>query len=359
MGAYLYLSGAATMIVGWRGGPDPAIAGLVPLAFAAGLKAASLPARLTESPRRPLSEHSIVAAGWSWRRVVGVGLSACAIAMAPSIGIEVSHLFGAVLGAIAGLLVAAAGIGGLIASGNRADQTWHALRDAWRARAEKPDAVWTWDYPWSERGAIASFRTYLGTRWMYVGRTALVVGILLAPVRDDGSDAGHFVTTLRIGFAIVGSMWLLRAWWVLGMGHVALGYLKFPVHPGEHAAFTLGVSEGGAEIRDAEIVLRHYRESRDGTGPGSGLPLSTAVIAATEPAGPSTFPPGVHRKVEFDIPADAAVTSIASAHPSYWMLEIRGRTRAGPYEDRILVPLYARPVAREVVADAASPATPA
>lgn len=359
-GGYLYLSGAATIVFSWRGGgPEAAIAGLVPFTLAAVLAAASRPVRLTDSPRRPLSEQVLAAAGWSWRRALLLGLSAFAIALSPSIGIEASYVFGSVVGVSTGLLCAAAGVGGLLASSNRAAQTWHGLRDERRARAERPEAVWTWDHPWDEHGARLSFRAYLGTRWMYVGRTALLVGLLLGPVRNDGSDASDIVTVLRIGCAIAGSVWLLRAWWVLGMGQVVLGYLRLPVHPGEHAEFTLGVSEGGAEIRDAEVVLRHYRESRDGTGPGSGLPLSTAVIAASAPASPSTFVSGVHRKVEFDIPADADVTSISSAHPSYWMLEVRGRTRAGPYEGRFLVPIYARPVAGGVAADPAASATPA
>jgi len=123
---------------------------------------------------------------------------------------------------------------------------------------------------------------------------------------------------------------------------------EFPFPTGERAEFTLGVSDGGAEIRDATLTLRHFRESRDGTGSGGGLPLCTLAVQESGTPAPRDFLHGVDQRVAFDVPADAPGTVISSAHPSYWELEVRGRTSAGLYEERFLVPVYERPRTSDV-----------
>jgi hypothetical protein len=351
MSAWLWLTGGALIMASWRGGqPGGALAGLSFVGTAAAMTAAALATRVTEAPRRPISQQTVAAAGWTGRRVAVTTLAALAIVASPMTCAAGAR--GSAWPVIAGALLFCAGAAGIVAAFQSRGVSWHALRRRRRARAQQPDAEWTWDHPWNPDGERKSFRPYLRTRWMYLGRTSVLAGLLLLPVPHDGSAVSTILVAIRIALAAASAAWLLRTWWVLGMGHVGLGYLKFPVHPGERASFTLGVSEGGAAILDAEVVMRHYRESRDGTGPGSGLPLATAAIPASEPLPPAEFAPGVHRRVEFDVPRDAAGTAISSANPSYWAVEIRGRTRAGPYEERFLVPVYERPSA-EV------PATPA
>jgi hypothetical protein len=355
MSVWLWLTGGGLVAECWRGGsPEPAFAGLFLLGIATATTAAALPTRVTEAPRRPLSEHTVSAAGWTWGRGTVVALAALAILMAPMTWAVGYQQTGGMWAVLAGTLLFFAGVGGIIFGLRHRTTGWAALRRHRRERAQDPDAEWSWDHRWNPGGERKSFRAYFRTRWMYLGRTSIVVGLLLLPIRYDGSGGSMVVAALRIALAVAGAAWLLRVWWILGMGHVALGYLKFPVHPGERASFTIGVSEGGAAILDASVVLRHYRESRDGTGPGSGLPLATAEIRAAEPLPPAEFPPGVHRRVEFDVPAGVPGTAISSANPSYWAIEIRGRTRAGPYEERFLVPVYEKPAAV-----AAAPATPA
>jgi hypothetical protein len=355
MSVWLWLTGGGLIAECWRGGsPEPAFAGLFLLGIATATTAAALPTRVTEAPRRPISEQTVSAAGWTWGRVAVAALAGLAILLAPMSCAVGGPGQGGMWAMFSGTLLFFVGVGGIVSAFSKRTDAWDALRRHRRKRAQHPEAEWTWDHPWNPGGERKSFRAYLRTRWMYLGRTSIVVGLLLLPVPYDGSEASMVLAALRIALAVAGAAWLLRAWWVLGMGHVALGYLKFPVHPGERASFTLGVSEGGAAILDASVVLRHYRESRDGTGPGSGLPLATAEIRAAEPLPPAEFAPGVHRRVEFDVPAGAAGTAISSANPSYWALEIRGRTRAGPYEERFLVPVYEKPAAVD-----AAPATPA
>jgi hypothetical protein len=359
MYAWLSVAGGLCVAGSWsRGDLLPVVVGLVFLGLGVLVGGASRPGRLTEARRRPVAEQSAAAAGWSLRRATVVSLSAVAIFLAPLVssmvvdaGVSGSH---ELLGVCLWAAITSAGIAGLLLARRRGSATWRTVRAQARSRADDPEAEWTWDHPWDPSGASRSFRAYLGTRGMFYGRTCLLVGLLLAPIPGDGSIGSAAISLTRIAFAVAGSIWLVRVWWILAMGHVTLGYLKFPVHPGERASFTLGVSEGGAAILDAEVVLRHFRESRDGTGPGSGLPLATAEIAAAEPLPPAEFTPGVHRRVEFDVPADAPGTAISSANPSWWAVEIRGRTRAGPYEERFLVPVYEKPAAV-----AAAPATPA
>ena len=347
--AWFWITGAVLLAESWRRGDTPAvIIGLVLIALASLVGCASHPVRLTEARRSPIAEQ-FGARGWSWRRLVLLGVAATAIILAPA----TCSLGPAGRGSYAAwipLIVVTGGVTAFVLARSRTDAAWHQHRAQARSRAADPAAEWTWDFPWDAEGVRKSFRAYLGTRGMYFGRVCTVVGLLLLPVPVADPDDAVILIPLQIAFAIAGSVWLLRSWWILGMGHVVVCSMRFPVHPGGRAQFTVGVTDGGAEIRDAEIVLRHFRESRDGTGPGSGLPLATATIAAIEPLPDGTLPPGVHRPVAFDVPADAPGTAIASANPSYWMLEIRGRTRAGLYEDRFLVPLYARPVAGEVAA---------
>jgi hypothetical protein len=230
------------------------------------------------------------------------------------------------------------GIVAFIVVRSRGASDWWARRRRMRQRAADAERTWTWDRLWDERGEKRTFVRYLGTGWMFAGRVvALFTLISLRLPRLPESIA------IQIALAVPTALWLGNTWRVLGMGNVYVGFRRFPFHPGERAEFTCGVSEGGADIRGATLTLRHFRESRDGTGSGGGLPLCTFAVEEAGGPTPRDFVHGVDQGVSFDVPSDAPGTVISSAHPSYWEVELRGTTKLGLYEERFLVPIYARP----------------
>ncbi len=333
--------GVAIVAQLWNGGryADVALAvGLSFLAAGVAILGASRPWVAAARPRRALSQRPMTA-GWTGRRAFAYLGSWVVIFLSPWIGATVGTIVSHDAGFVTGFAMVTAGIAGLFIFRKPSASRWRRRRDM-DPPASAPEGPWTKDHAWNKEGEKRTFLHFLATRRMYFGRTCLLTGLLVLPI-PSSLAASPFIVGVKFALALGGSWWLWRMARVLSMGSVFLGFLRSPYHPGERAAFTFGVSGGGVEIRNATFVLRHFEESRDGTGPGGGLPHCTASVDEADPPADRVFVPGVDQRLFFDIPAAAPATSISAWRPSYWEMEIRGDTREGPWEERVLVPVYA------------------
>jgi hypothetical protein len=341
--AWLFLFiGVMIVVQLWNSGwyADAALAfGLSFLAAGVAILGSSRPWVAAARPRRALSQRPATA-GWTGRRAFAYLGSWVVIFLSPWIGAAVGRAVSHEAGFVAGFAAVTAGISGVLLFRRPGAATWRRRRDA-VPPPSGPEGPWTKDHAWKAEGEKRTFLHFLATRRMYFGRMCVVVGLLVLPIPASLTTT-PFIVGVKFALALGGSWWLWHLARVLSMGSVFLGFLRFPYRPGERAEFTFGVSGGGAEIRDATFVLRHFQESRDGTGPGGGLPFCTASVEEADPPADRVFAPGVDQRLFFDIPADAPVTSISAWKPSYWEMEIRGVTREGPWEERVLVPVYAR-----------------
>lgn len=336
----LIIWGALLVTLRWNLRMDAALA--IGLMFGAGgtaIRGASLPKVAAARPRRALSQRPTTA-GWTPRRVAGFSMSWIAVLTSPWIGALAGARAGATAGFVAGIAAVSAGIAGILVFRRPGARIWRRRRGEFTPAASGPEGPWTKDHSWKPEGEKRTFVHYLVSRRMYHGRMCLAFGLLVLPV-PASLESEPVIVGVKFALALGGSWFIWHTGRVLSMGSVFLGFLKFPYHPGERAAFTFGVSGGGAEIRNATFVLRHFQESRDGTGAGGGLPFCTASVEEAEPPPNRVFAAGVDQRLFFDLPADAPVTAISAWRPSYWEMEIRGDTREGPYEERILVPVYA------------------
>lgn len=294
----------------------------------------SLPGRgLVIAPRRALDGRR-AETYWTGRRIVSMSLlglvglfgpMSCAAYSSGKWVLGFSSLCG---------LTAALGASWVLRPGSEAEG--RARRNSAKSRGT-PE--WTWDHSWRREGDERSFARYLQTRWMFVGRMCAVFAFLALPIPIG--DAGFGILAVKLTLGAAGSVWLVRAWSVMGMGRAVLSFQRFPFHPGERVALTFGVTAGGTDIKGAGFTMRHLRESLEGLGRGGGLPVSDFRVEEASRTRADDFVAGVDQEVFFDVPAGAPGTAITSAHPTYWEVEVRGTTREGAYQETFLVPIYA------------------
>jgi hypothetical protein len=314
------------------GGSDSAaafIVGLVICGGGAALLASNHPARAVTRPRRRLltrNDFRPKSAAWSFLR------GAMRVAYAAGFVLLLAGLFALDWSEWAGLVVIA--LAGLFRGATSQSAVGRTPR--LRRHAPPPEEPWLHDVAWDERGEQRGFWRYLSTRWMFMGRFAVLFEILALRLP---STNGCLAIQFALGAA--SSAWLWRVWRVFGMGTVRLGFRRFPMRAGGPAEFTFEVSPGGADIRGATFTLRHFRESADADGPGGGLPMCDLAIVETGDPPPRLVEAGLGLPISFDVPASAPGTDVYAASPAYWEFEVVGATREGLYEERFLVPLYA------------------
>jgi hypothetical protein len=230
-----------------------------------------------------------------------------------------------------------------------------------RARRARPREPWLWDHGWNPGGETHSSleRLFLDLRprgrrdlltspavlwafalapmyviWLFPWRLAFSI---TAPMTGYPSDAW---LTFPLGALATVTLW--RWWRFHGDGTSHVTYTSFPFAPGERVTLHFGVSDGGVRFTDVEFALRHVREVATGPLGWRHGAFSTFEIVDRRP--PGVVPaPGDEVIVEFDVPPDAPGTSLSSALPHYWVLDVTGRTASGEFRETFLVPIYERP----------------
>jgi hypothetical protein len=169
--------------------------------------------------------------------------------------------------------------------------------------------------------------------WLFPWRSAFSI---YAPMTGYPSDA---CLTFPLGALATVALW--RAWRANGDGTSHVTYTKFPSAPGERVTLHFGVSDGGVRFTDVEFALRHVREVATGPLGWRHGAFATLEIVDRRPSGVVPAP-GDEVIVEFDMPPDAPGTSLSSALPHYWVLDVTGRTASGEFRESFLVPIYAQ-----------------
>jgi hypothetical protein len=152
----------------------------------------------------------------------------------------------------------------------------------------------------------------------------------------------------RVGWAAMAcicaaaTLLALAAWRIHGVGDSHLTFTKFPFHPGEPVTLYFRMSEGGAQFRRVEFCIAHVQEFAGGT---LNLQRGTRrCFTGFDRRPPGPLPgPDFDVELTFDVPESAPGTRISDRFPRYWVLDVRGATTSGPYFERFLVPIYARP----------------
>ena len=224
-----------------------------------------------------------------------------------------------------------------------------------RARERHPQEPWVHDYAWDPRGETRSSFVRMveamsaRTGWRrYAVFVLLVVGFAFLPIGIRwlaGALFGSAATLLAIA-----------AWRIHGVGDAHLTYTKFPFHPGEPVTLYFRMSEGGAEFRRIEFCIAHVAEAGGGWFDWERRMRRSYTGFDCRPPGPLPGP-DFDVEVTFDVPDFAPGTRIADRFPDYWLLEVRGATTRGPFQETFLVPIYARPApaaADEIDASAAA-----
>ena len=228
-----------------------------------------------------------------------------------------------------------------------------------RARRTHPHEPWIWDHEWNKSGETHEPLTQMFRDTRPRGRRVLLLSpamlwaFALAPAffawlfpwRLSFSTVAWPAASLEwwlmlpLGVFVTAIAW--RAWRAYGDGTSHVTYTKFPSAPGERVTLQFGVSDGGVRFTDVEFALRHVREVATGPLGWRHGAFTTFEIVDRRP--PGVVPaPGDEVIVGFDVPADAPGTSLSSALPHYWVLDVTGRTASGEFRESFLVPVYER-----------------
>jgi hypothetical protein len=344
---FAYLMVGGVLLMGLPG-PDVFWIGFVFAALSAVGWAWTLPRTWDPVPRRRLSDR-LAFSKWTRRRV---GLTAAAVLM-----IVVSPFLARMLlpdddSRFVRAVFVGVGLASAWGAASQDARAWTRRREAARAAAAThADEPWTWDADWPRGGAKRPFARRLLRRGPFLGLASLALFAQLVRAQPD-----QYTLSLEFVLGGVAAFPAGPAWKIVGMGVAFLDWPRFPLFVGERAEMTFGVSEGGADLTDVQITLRRLRESRDEAGPDATAPFCEQTLHEAEPPPESTLPAGVHRRVVFDVPADAPGTTILSARVLYWEVRVQALADGRPYEELFLVPLYARPRQRKDVSNAPSPA---
>jgi hypothetical protein len=217
----------------------------------------------------------------------------------------------------------------------RVERSAQAKKDlAVERRAEAP---WEADNRWDPEGISVSHAgaKRRRTAWDWAPYPLFLAAFAAGIVVQIG-----WLALLGGGGAVI--WFIARGAHASGLGKAHLSFARFPFHPGERAEMTFGFEEGGASFEHVRYVLRRYVESPDGE---RGRGARCDAVAQIEFAPPEGLLPGPDQYVTlaFDIPADAGGTRLSARWPSYWELEVVGRTNRGPYRVLFLIPVYERP----------------
>lgn len=121
---------------------------------------------------------------------------------------------------------------------------------------------------------------------------------------------------------------------------------EFPVRPGARASGWVRCDRDLSNLDLVSITLRHITERYEVRGQGKNRSIS---VVCYETWSSSQELRGVDAErgalpFSFELPVDAPTSAISSRPASFWDLEVRGRAEGVDFEQRFLVPVYARVV---------------
>src|SRR5262245_3116370 len=234
------------------------------------------------------------------------------------------------------LLIALSGTIWLTKGARRLDVALRA-----RARDRHPQEPWVHDYAWDPRGETrSSFVRMVEAMSARTGwRRFVVFALLVAGLVFVGGGIRWLAAAL-VGSAA--TLVAIAGWRIHGAGDAHVAYAKFPFHPGEPVTLYFRMSEGGAEFRRIEFCIAHVAEASGGWFDWERRMRRSYTGFDCRPPGPLPGP-DFDVEVAFDVPDFAPGTRIADRFPEYWVLEVRGVTTRGPFQETFLVPIYERP----------------
>jgi hypothetical protein len=148
---------------------------------------------------------------------------------------------------------------------------------------------------------------------------------------------------LMLGTAGAWLVWIAwRAWRSTGRGRAHASFTQFPYFLGGPVELHFGVSEGGATFLSARYLLTRVQEVDFGFL-GGGPRRRWKVVSECVPEEGVLPGPGADVRLVFDAPAHEVGTTLSAALPTYWELRVVGETTSGPFDEVLLVPVYARP----------------
>lgn len=204
------------------------------------------------------------------------------------------------------------------------------------------------DYPWNPRGftpprwsrvaktigAVVFLALFLSmfNWWAFLNRGPLMVKIIVV-VFD-------LILVFVAGYA---AMVIGRAF---KFGATSVEYARFPFRPGEPAVLRWLVPSGMSRVAKGSFILRCIEEWYESTGSGKNSSrhlMQEQIWAGTWHLDqPQELQPGETEKLDFDLPADAASTSLSTGKTKtvFWELAVDLDLAGLDFKEKYLVPVY-------------------
>jgi len=204
-----------------------------------------------------------------------------------------------------------------------------------RLKAQRPEtpSLWTGDFD-----RDTDERTMLDRLVRSPDLYGVVGSAAFAFFRPSGVFAGYWVLA-----ALISIICGIRVWNLLFAGDSEVRWEDVPTQPGDTLSARFSTSRSGAHFESIAFHLRHYEER-----PGKTLDSVHDVVCTHEAAYvlPDDVPaPGAGEAVvaHFDLPEDVPVTDLLASVPSWWELEVSGKTSCGQYSEHFRAPVFAAP----------------
>jgi hypothetical protein len=229
----------------------------------------------------------------------------------------------------------------------------HGLRDvarkaAWRHEAaQRPNEPWLYDFDWHVEGIVFSAFDDMVKQLV----AALIWTGILVPFAWVGTDvqgAWPFLVAVGIfGFCglVLWFRWGMTLLDLLRFGNSYLRYESFPFSPGGTLRAHLRAPQQVCAIDELTLTLRCVQEKYVTTGSGKNRSANVACYELYKDV--STFNrdlltglAGGDIPVEFRLPYDEPVTTLAARPPVYWEIEAKGKAGGVDYRASFLVPVY-------------------
>jgi hypothetical protein len=212
----------------------------------------------------------------------------------------------------------------------------------------RPSEPWTWGTEGGADGVHRPFeRTQRGRRRLATGLGLIAFAVLVAM-------AFARFRAVAVIAGVPGTIFLWIGYRDVRAGSLRIAWPKWPLHIGERAEFTVGVSDGGARFERMTARLRAIEEHTHREHLAWCTWTDLREFSRDEAPGP-----GHDVLVTFDVPAVARGTRLDTREACWWELEVFGPSDAGVLRERFAVPIYDRPVMPLAIDGAANPPDPA
>jgi hypothetical protein len=227
----------------------------------------------------------------------------------------------------------------------------HGFRDlrrraAWRqSAAARPNEPWLADYPWQHEGIGFSEvdevlgRLLAALAWTLIFSLFAWVGIL----KPDGWPIWAALCLFGVCCLMIWGRWAVAVFQLMNYGDGSLSFGDFPFRLGGKLRATLRIPQHLSVMYQLTITLRCVQEkfvsSRDGRTETVVCYEMYKNIIQMNAAQLAGFGEG-EIPVEFRLPDRQACTRLSATPPTYWEIEVNGKTQGTGYSAIFLVPIY-------------------